>query len=125
MRTRRRSRRRWPTDDLPRVRKPSALNPRSVHDFSILAARVAECPNPDLVIAGAFGVEEEYVDRLVRSTAGGAFSQWLEQQGEDITKHYRLPTDQPAQLAAAVEEAEIHDQPDPENAFSKFLATPD
>ena len=72
------------------TRKPRAATPRTTLDYNLLAATVACWGIPVDMISRHFGFESDYAERLLRSTAGQTFTNWLWQQPEEFIKHFRV-----------------------------------
>ena len=117
-----------PSPPWPGARKPRAITPRTIHDYNLLAATVARWRMPSEKISRHLGFEEDSAERLLRSTPGRAFSDWLWQQPEKFIKRFLVSVDSQSESEM---QAEKSPSPDPvlptgprkaEEAVRKFLS---
>ena len=119
MRTRRR---RGPRRSGRDPSRPRSITPTKEADYNLLASVYASGPLWSKKVPSLLGFSPDRAIRLDSSPAGRAFCRWFFQQPKDFIDGFRIPADQPAQVAAAVEEAETYDPPDREKSTSDRLA---
>ncbi len=118
-----------PSPPWPGAHKPRAITPRSTHDYDLLATTVACWRIPAETISRQLGFEDNYAERLYRSTAGNAFIEWLSQQPDDFIKRFQIGVNDRTEPGTQIEEIPVPDAEPPtgppgaDDALASFLSS--
>jgi len=73
----------YPSHDTFHTRRPNALQPRSSHEFDMLARVVEAGAIPPAEVAKTNSMDPDHLDRLMRGSSGKAFMSWFRKYSMD------------------------------------------